>query len=74
MNIFTLIGVLVGLIVLGIAIYAIFEDHVNIYWGEESLQGLLLALGCVTAAIFISYPFREVRNVMKNFVAGAHTG
>ena len=65
MNISTLIGVLVGFIVLGVAIYAISEEHVNIYWGEESLQGLLLVLGCVTAATFISYPFREVRNVMK---------
>ena len=67
MNLSTLIGALVGFAVLATAIFLQTQDShlaISIFW---NLNSLLIVLGAVIAATFISYPFRDVLNVMKVF-------
>ena len=65
MNLSTLIGIFVGFIVLATAIFLQAEASgvsVGVFW---SLNSLLIVLGGVIAATFISYPMRDVLSVLK---------
>ncbi|MCZ6676634.1 MAG: MotA/TolQ/ExbB proton channel family protein [Candidatus Poribacteria bacterium] len=65
MNLSTLIGVLVGFVVLATAIYLQVEESqlsALVFWSRNSL---LIVLGGVIAATFISYPLRDVLSVLK---------
>lgn len=61
MNIATIIGIVVGIIVLSNAAYGVAEN-VNIFINKP---GLAIVLGGVAAATFICYPFKRVMSVFK---------
>ena len=65
MNLSTLIGVVIGFTVLTTAIYFQAGESqlsVGVFW---NLNSLLIVLGGVIAATFISYPLRDVLRVLK---------